>query len=212
MQEAMEDDDFAPRLVFGDEATFHLSGKVIHHNLRIWGMENPHATTEHERDSPKINVFCAISRTKVYGPLFFMKKTVSGHSYLDMLQIWLFPQLIKDSGDYIFQQDGAPPHWHLDVRCFLNEVLPRRWIGRGGPHDLMLYSWPPRSPDFMTCDFFFWGYVKDAVYVPPLPTTLDELKNLIVTAVESVTNDMLGRVWEEFEYRLDVARVTRGVT
>jgi hypothetical protein len=63
---------------------------------------------------------------------------VSGHSYLDMLQIWLFPQLNEDSGDYIFQQDGAPPHWHLDVRCFLNKVLPRHWIGRGGPHDLML--------------------------------------------------------------------------
>jgi hypothetical protein len=46
----------------------------------------------------------------------------------------------------------------------------------GGPNDLILYSWPPRSPDFTTCDFFFWGYVKDAVYVSPLPTTLDELK------------------------------------
>jgi hypothetical protein len=75
--------------VFSDEATFHLSGKVNRHNLRIWGMENPHATIEHELDSPKVNVFCAISRTKVYGPFFFMEKTVSGHSYLDMLQIWL---------------------------------------------------------------------------------------------------------------------------
>jgi hypothetical protein len=62
----------------------------------------------------------------------------------------------------------------------------------------------------MTCDFFFWGYVKDAVYVPPLPTALDELKNRIVTAVESVTNDMLERVSEEFEYHLNVSRVTRG--
>jgi hypothetical protein len=48
------------------------------------------------------------------------------------------------------------------------------------------------------------------MYVPPLPTILDELKNRIVTAVESVTNDMLERVWEEFKYRIDVARVTRG--
>jgi hypothetical protein len=74
MQEAMEDDDFAPRLVFSDEAIFHLSGKANHHNLRIWGMENPHATIEHEHDSPKVNVFCAISRTMVYGPFFFMGK------------------------------------------------------------------------------------------------------------------------------------------
>jgi hypothetical protein len=54
MQEAVEDDDFASRLVFSDEATFHLSGKVNRHNLRIWGMENPHPTIEHKRDTPKL--------------------------------------------------------------------------------------------------------------------------------------------------------------
>jgi hypothetical protein len=38
------DDDFLRRLVFSDEATFHLSGKVNRHNFRVWGMENPHAS------------------------------------------------------------------------------------------------------------------------------------------------------------------------
>jgi hypothetical protein len=32
----------------------------------------------------------------------------------------------------------------------------------------------------------------------------------ISTGRPRVTNDMLKRVWKEFEYRLDVARVTRG--
>ena len=27
----------------------------------------------------------------------------------------------------------------------------------------------PRSPEAIPCDFFLWGYVKDQVYVPPLP-------------------------------------------
>ena len=31
---------------------------------------------------------------------------------------------------FIFQQDGAPPHWHKDVRRYLDSTLPRRWIGR----------------------------------------------------------------------------------
>ena len=35
---------------------------------------------------------------------------------------------------------------------------------------------PPRSPDATTCDFFLWGYVKDQVYVPPLPGSIPELK------------------------------------
>jgi hypothetical protein len=48
------------------------------HNVRIWGTEQPHAQIEHQRDSPKINVFCAVSREKVHGPFFFPDATVTG--------------------------------------------------------------------------------------------------------------------------------------
>jgi hypothetical protein len=33
-------------------------------------------------------------------------------------------------------------------------------------------EWPPRSPDLTPIDFILWGFVKDNVYVPQLPTTL----------------------------------------
>ena len=33
-----------------------------------------------------------------------------------------------------------------------------------------------RSPDATSCDFFLWSYVKDQVYVPPLPASIPELK------------------------------------
>jgi hypothetical protein len=56
-----EDDDFVGKLVFNDEATFHIDGKVNCHNCRIWGTENPNVMAEQERDSPKVNVFCTIS-------------------------------------------------------------------------------------------------------------------------------------------------------
>jgi hypothetical protein len=52
----MEEDGFVERLIFSDEATFHISGKVKRHNVRIWGIVQPHAQTEHQRDSPKVNV------------------------------------------------------------------------------------------------------------------------------------------------------------
>jgi hypothetical protein len=45
---------------------------------------------------------------------FFAEPTVTGINYLDMLQLWLMPQLQDDSEDFIFQQDGAPPHFHFD--------------------------------------------------------------------------------------------------
>jgi hypothetical protein len=37
------------------------------------------------------------------------------------------------------------------------------------------------SPDATPCDFFLWGYVKDRVYVPPLPASIPELKVQIRT-------------------------------
>ena len=88
MQEKLEEDEFNGRLVFSDEATFHLNGKVNRHNVRIWGTENSHATIEHERDSSKVNVFCAISKNHVHGPFFF-ERNVTGDVYLHMLQNWL---------------------------------------------------------------------------------------------------------------------------
>ena len=39
---------------------------------------------------------------------------------------------------------------------------------------------------------------------------LDELQEHITAAVNSVTPDMLQRVWSELDYRIDIYRVTRG--
>jgi len=44
-----------------------------------------------------------------------------------------------------------------------------------------------RSPDATPCDFFQWGYVKDQVYVPPLPASIPKLKVRIITAIETIT-------------------------
>ncbi|KAJ4441070.1 hypothetical protein ANN_10920 [Periplaneta americana] len=147
------------------------------------GMRKPHRIIEHERDSPKVNVFCALSQRKLYGPFFFIEATVTGYSYLDMLQQWLVSQLRQDlDDDFIFQQDGAPPHFHNAVRAYLNTKMSDRWIGRAG----------------------------DRVFVPPLPRDLEELKTRIREAAAMVTEDMLKRVREEFDHRLDICRVTRG--
>jgi len=67
-----------------------------------------------------------------------------------------------------------------------------------------------RSPDLTVCDFFLWDFVKDNVYAPSLLPTPPELRERINTAIGNVTQDMLVRVWREWEYRLDICRVTRG--
>ena len=52
--------------------------------------------------------------------------------------------------------------------------------------------------------------VEDIVFVPPLPVSLNELKQRITTAVASVDEDVLRSVWTELDYRIDICRVTKG--
>jgi hypothetical protein len=55
-----------------------------------------------------------------------------------------------------------------------------------------------------------WGYIKDRVFIPPLPVSLKELKQHITTAVASVDEGMLRSVWTELDYHIDICRVTKG--
>jgi hypothetical protein len=43
--------------------------------------------------------------------------------------------------------------------------------------------------------------------VPPLPASIPDLQSRITATVESITPDMLIKVWQEIDYRLDVCRV-----
>jgi hypothetical protein len=52
---------------------------------------------------------------------------------------------------------------------------------------------------------FLGGFVKDSVYVPPLPTSIQELRDGITHTLQAITADML-----QFDYRVYVCRVTRG--
>ena len=80
-------------------------------------------------------MFCAISKNHVQGPFFF-KENVTGDVYLQMLQNWVMDELIaNEHEDFVYQQDGAPPHSKLTVRAYLNDNLPRRWIGRASGKD-----------------------------------------------------------------------------
>ena len=81
MLQQQENYDFLDCVVFSDESTFHLNGKVNTHNVRIWGSENPCEFVQSERETPKLNVFCALSRRKVSGPFFFVEANITGMTY-----------------------------------------------------------------------------------------------------------------------------------
>jgi hypothetical protein len=61
----------------------------------------------------------------------------------------------------------------------------------------------------MPCDFCLCGYVKDRVFVPPLPRDLADLKAWIIAAVKNINAPTLTRVWQDQEYHINVCLVTR---
>jgi len=115
------------------------------------------------------------------------------------------PQQLKDKSSVVSQHDGAPLHICNKVTTFLNRQLPERRIGRG-----LSTSWPPRSPDLTPLDFFLLDFVKDEIYVPPMPISLNNLKDRIWTATAKTDQPLLQNVWHEIEYLIHVCRATNG--
>jgi hypothetical protein len=131
-----------------------------------------------------------MSQEKLYGPFFFIESTVTGFTYLDMLREWLMSQLQENIPDLIYQQDGAPTHFHNEVRSYLDECLRNFQIGCGGPME-----WRLKSPDLRLMDFLLWGFVKDNVCVSLLLTTLHELKTRIREVCANTDQEILHNVW-----------------
>jgi hypothetical protein len=125
------------------------------------------------------------AQIKCVRAFFFAECAVTG-----ILEEFLIP-ILEEGGpdDTLFQQDGLPPHFHKEMTGVFNHKIPEKYIGRGVP-----ITWPPRSPALTPLDFFVWGYIKDAVCVPPLATTLPELGGRISDAVATVTLDLLKKV------------------
>jgi hypothetical protein len=136
-----------------------------------------------------------------------MSFTITTIVYLDMLQQFFTRQLDKDGqeGHIHFQQDGTPPHYLREVHKYFNPCFPGRWIGRVAP-----IAWLPHPADFTFLDIFLWGFLKDQVFVPPLPANAVEFRPQIIAAVAEVTPKMLHSVWQEIDYRWDVYCFTSG--
>jgi hypothetical protein len=77
-------------LTFSDEATSHISGKF---NGNRWDREKPRDVWQHERDSPKLNMWCALRKSCNNGPFFLKDATVNSEFYPALLQGFLIPEL-----------------------------------------------------------------------------------------------------------------------
>jgi hypothetical protein len=54
------------------------------------------------------------------------------------------------------------------------------------------------------------NHVAEGTYVLPMPRDLPQLRQRIVKTVAAIDGQMLQRVWQEVDYRIDICRVTKG--
>lgn len=199
----LQDPELIKSICFSDESVFFLDGRVNTQNSRYWSQTNPHEFYESRSQFPrKLNVWAGIFRSKIVGPFFF-DGNLDGPKYLEMLEQQIVPRIREISVETnlpvqqaYFQQDGAPPHYSLIARAFVDLAFPGRWIGRRGP-----IEWPPRSPDLTPLDFFLWGHLKTVVY-DTKPVDLEDLRARIVLACAEITSEEIDNVYRQAEQRL----------
>ena len=171
-------------LCVSDEAWFTLGGYVYNRkNTVIYspvGEGTPDQWfSEASQAQEKVMVFCLLHGSgKKFGPFFHAAdENINQHSYRDLLQRRVFPQMKQKLGQQLFdqtvwQQDGAKPHQANMVMDWLDTIFGERMLAiRSRRGD----SWAPSSPDLNPLDFFLWGYLKEKVY-KPLPSNMMELK------------------------------------
>jgi len=195
-------------ILFSDEATFYLNGMVNRQNYRYWSDINPCWAEERRRqNNPRVNVWCGIYNKKIIGPIF-IEQNLNGERYLELLrnelELFIDELPLVERRLFYFQQDGAPPHFTRNVRDYLHDLLPERWIGRRGP-----VEWPARSPDLTPLDFFLWGFLKTKVYVTA-PNSVDELKQSIRREINNITPNMLENVSNNIVKRIHYCRLQEG--
>ena len=68
--------------------------------------------------------------------------------------------LFESENEVYFQQDEPLPHFHANVRNFLDRTFNQKWIGwRGSAIKFLL-----QSPDLTPLDFYLWGTLKNMVF------------------------------------------------
>ena len=121
--------------------------------------------------------------TMIVGP-YFLPDRLTSTAFLNFLRNEL-SYLLEDVPFYSVQNiwmqlDGCPAHYGTQVRQWLDNQFPHRWINRRGP-----ISWPQRSPDLMPLDFYLWGTLKNKVY-----RTRINSRNELIQKINNAFNEM----------------------
>lgn len=176
--------DFHHKVLWTDEASFTRRGVVNYHNLHVWAQENPHEIRPKSfQQEFSVNVWLGVIDDTLCGPHFLPPRlnAVSFHEFISNNMVDILDDVNIDvRHESWIQLDGAPAHFGIVVREWLNQNYPEHWIGRLGP-----VAWPPRSPDITPLDFYVWGCLKDKVYAEPVAT-----REELIARIQLACNEM----------------------
>lgn len=169
---------------------------------RHWAQNNPFWVGQVNEVAPaKVMAWTGILDTEIIGPFFF-DAHVNGETYLEMLNDFVMPELLRkrlDPNDICYMHDGAPPHITRDVRAYLDQNF-LSWIGRGDGENKFL-AWPPRSPDLNPLDFFLWGHLQHRVHMFTYDS-VHQMTNAVVREAQEISEHTLQRVQANMVKRL----------
>ena len=95
--------------IMSDQAWFLLSGHVNLQNTWYWAVENPHLVHEQPLQDQKFGVWCAVSGTRIIGPIFF-DRTVNMEVCMNIFEEFCAQLTEEERQSFLFQQHGATCH------------------------------------------------------------------------------------------------------
>ena len=187
------------RMFFSDQAWFHLDGHIKAQNSCTWSTKNSSDCWEKPSRSPKVGVWCAMSRKRIVGPLFF-DQPITAEAYQDII-VQFISLLRPEERHCWFQQDDTPINAAISTKEMLEEFFEDRVIAHG--------LWPPRSPDLTPPHFFLWGMLEKRVYANN-PCTIEDLKKNIVKGISEINESALHNAFQNMEERIHVCLSQKG--
>ncbi|GBN61749.1 hypothetical protein AVEN_25534-1 [Araneus ventricosus] len=99
--------NFLNRVIFSDEATFHVGNKVSKHKCGIWAQKIPIQYRKWKETVQKSMGGVLLLHDTVIGPFFIAETSVTTNIYLDILQIYAIPQMQHLQSAVFFQHDAG---------------------------------------------------------------------------------------------------------
>lgn len=187
-------------ILWSDESNFSNRGMYNRKNSHYWSRENPRLFRPcNPQRRFSVNVWCGLIDSRIVGPVFY-QGALTGDRYVEMLTATLGEFLddlnLVDRQQILFQQDGAPAHNVRQIHNLLHDLFDGRYLSTNGPIRM-----PPRSPDITPMDFFFWGFVKSAVYERRYDT-LEDLQQSISHAINNIDGRIIAKATRSVNRRV----------